>query len=81
MPVLKMAGSVSQVMVGGCCCAQTGVDAAAAKQKPARVLSASVRKDRRCEILESADFLKLLLQIFILPIADCRLPIADYTSG
>jgi hypothetical protein len=36
----------------------------------------------------SANFLKILLQIFILPIADCRLPIADcrlpiadYTSG
>jgi hypothetical protein len=38
-----MAGSVSQEMVG-IACARTGVDAAAAKQKPARILSASARK-------------------------------------
>ncbi|MDR2127596.1 MAG: hypothetical protein LBP52_00795 [Burkholderiaceae bacterium] len=72
----------------GIVCARTGVDTAARKQKPERVLSASLRKDWEREIRKSADFLKLLLQNFILPIADCRLPIADcrlpiadYTSG
>jgi hypothetical protein len=56
-PVLKITGSVLQVTLG---CAQTGVDAAASKQKPARVLNASWRKSMRCEALEPANFLKIL---------------------
>ncbi|MDR2129211.1 MAG: hypothetical protein LBP52_09130 [Burkholderiaceae bacterium] len=76
---MKIAGSVLQVT--GFDCAKAGVNTAAAKHTPAMAFCASLCKNLGCEILESADFLTILLQIFILPIADCRLPIADYTSG